>query len=184
MTAVGVGAAAPPVPAGGSSPRRRGHQAPAATPVAKDLIGVRTRPWGKFAAEIRDSTQNGARVWLGTFGSPKAAAMAYDQATFSAHGDAAVLNFPVERVRESLRALALGAVLGSPMLALKRRHRMRRRSPNQGPVKQPRVNAVKEDARPATAGVVVLEDLGAEYLKELLWVSEPPMDHCKLVCLD
>ncbi|XP_037482407.1 ethylene-responsive transcription factor 1B-like [Triticum dicoccoides] len=145
--------------------------------MAKDFIGVRTRPWGKFAAEIRDSTRNGARVWLGTFGSPEAAAMAYDQAAFSARGDAAVLNFPVERVRESLRALALGAVVGSPVLELKRRHRMRRRSPDKKPVKQPRVAAVKEDARPATAGVVVLEDLGAEYLEELLWVSEPPMDH-------
>ncbi|SPT20001.1 unnamed protein product [Triticum aestivum] len=178
MTVVGVGAAAPHVPAGSSSPRRRAHQAPAATPIAKDFIGVRTRPWGKFAAEIRDSTRNGARVWLGTFGSPEAAAMAYDQAAFSARGDAAVLNFPVERVRESLRALALGAVVGSPVLALKRRHRMRRRSPNKRPVKQQRrVAAVKEDARPAMAGVVVLEDLGAEYLEELLWVSEPPMDH-------
>ncbi|KAI5011045.1 hypothetical protein ZWY2020_013182 [Hordeum vulgare] len=177
----GVGDAAPHVPAGSSSssssPKRRGHHAPAGMPIGKDFIGVRTRPWGKFAAEIRDSTRKGARVWLGTFGSPEAAAMAYDQAAFSARGDAAVLNFPVERVRESLRALALGAVVGSPVLALKRRHRMRRRLPNKKPVKQPRVAAVKEDARPATAGVVVLEDLGAEYLEELLWVSEPPMDH-------
>ncbi|XP_020148997.1 ethylene-responsive transcription factor 1B-like [Aegilops tauschii subsp. strangulata] len=174
----GVGAAAPHVPAGSSSPKRRGHHAPAVMPIAKDFIGVRTRPWGKYAAEIRDSTRNGARVWLGTFGSPEAAAMAYDQAAFSARGDAAVLNFPVERVRESLRALALGAVVGSPVLALKRRHRMRRRSPNKRPVKQQRrVAAVQEAARSATTGAVVLEDLGAEYLEELLRVSESPMDH-------
>ncbi|KAM3389837.1 hypothetical protein ACQJBY_011788 [Aegilops geniculata] len=174
----GAGAAAPHVPAGSSSPKCRGHHAPAVMPIAKDFIGVRTRPWGKFAAEIRDSTRNGARVWLGTFVSPEAAAMAYDQAAFSARGDAAVLNFPVERVRESLHALALGAVVGSPVLALKRRHRTRRRSPNKRPVKQQRrVAAVKEDARSATTGAVVLEDLGAEYLEELLRVSEPPMDH-------
>ncbi|KAM0914535.1 hypothetical protein ACQ4PT_011438 [Festuca glaucescens] len=98
----------------------------------KGLIGVRKRPWGKFAAEIRDSTRKGARVWLGTFSTPEAAAMAYDQAAFSVRGAAAVLNYPVDRVQESLRTLALGATAGSPVLALKRRHSIRKRSPQQG----------------------------------------------------
>ena len=87
------------------------------------FIGVRKRPWGKFAAEIRDSTRGGARIWLGTFDTQEAVALAYDQATFYARGANAVLNFPVDRVRESLVGVLTLAVTGSsPALALKRRH--------------------------------------------------------------
>ncbi|CAL1368305.1 unnamed protein product [Linum trigynum] len=132
------------------------------------------------------------------FDSAEQAAMAYDQAAFAVRGPMAVLNFLVDRVRESLEGKKncgcggmfddqKGDAAGcSPVLALKGRHSVRRKSTCKkskdrqlSPGKQLLEGAAHHyknndhhkiitKSAAGQSNVVVLEDLGADCFEKLL----------------
>ncbi|KAF9670538.1 hypothetical protein SADUNF_Sadunf13G0079500 [Salix dunnii] len=80
----------------GSSSSSRADQESGASAAQKKFKGVRRRKWGKWVSEIRVPGKQ-ERLWLGSYSTPEAAAVAHDIASYCLRGPSSIesLNLPL-----------------------------------------------------------------------------------------
>ncbi|KAL1313247.1 hypothetical protein AAHE18_16G098900 [Arachis hypogaea] len=75
-----------------SKQQQQQNKAASSSQEGRKLRGVRQRPWGRWAAEIRDPVKR-TRLWLGTYDTAEEAAMVYDREAIRLRGSHAQTNF-------------------------------------------------------------------------------------------